>query len=113
MKYQTDFKKCNTTKCGRITGIIGKYDTQSISHYPNKILNLNQSAVPKDWTVIKAKIPCPTGGCNFGQREGLSDLDVSDISSLYDCTNGSSWNKNTQRNLNIFLLFATFSSYWN
>ena len=86
-----------------MTGIIGKYDTQSISHYPDKILNLNKSSVPKDWTVIKARMPCPTGGCKFGQREGLSDLDVSDISSLYDCTNGSSWNKSTQENVKTFL----------
>ena len=101
MKYKKGFKKCNTTQCGKMTGLIVKYDTQSISHYPNKIQYLNQTSLPKDWTVIKPRIPCPTGGCYFEQSEG--DLDVSDISSLYDCTNGSSWNKNTQKNVKVFL----------
>ena len=76
--FTRDFKKCNITRRGCHPNV-GKYDTKSITHYDSKIGSIK----PKE--VFTPKKPCGSGGCKFGQREGLSDLDISDIEKLYGC----------------------------
>ena len=75
------FKKCNLTKIGKRWGCkrINKYDLESILHYSNTYLD---TLAPK---IFKAKVKCDGIECNYGQRNGLSPLDVSDIEELYKC----------------------------
>ena len=78
---QRQFKKCNLTKAGKKWGCkrINKYDLESILHYSNTYLD---TLAPK---IFKAKVKCDGIECNYGQRDGLSPLDVSDIEELYKC----------------------------
>ena len=62
---------------------IGRYDPNSISHYG--------PSLPGDKTITflelteKAKVLCGKEGCNPGQRESLSENDISDVTKLYNC----------------------------
>ena len=76
--FKQKFRKCNLRKHG-CPPSVGIYDTKSITHYDSKIGSIK----PKE--VFTSKKPCGKGGCKFGQREGLSDLDISDIEKLYGC----------------------------
>ena len=72
---------CNETRFGQKYGCrtLNKYDFSSISHYPN-IIGENNPRI-----IIVNKTNCGTKGCNFGQRNVLSPLDVADIEKLYQC----------------------------
>ena len=75
------FKKCSLSKTGKKWGCkkIGKYDGNSILHYP-QIFGFQSPT--KIFTPIKN---CDNGICDYGQRKGLSPGDVRDIKSLYKC----------------------------
>ena len=76
--FRKVFRKCNLKKRG-CPPSVGKYDTKSITHYASEIGSTN----PKE--VFTPKKPCGSEGCRFGQRDGLSDLDIRDIEKLYGC----------------------------
>ena len=80
--WAKQFIKCNYTRIGRKYGcrVLNTYDKDSITHYPAVIGESN----PR--TIITSKVPCGVGGCNFGQRVGLSDGDIADIEKLYQCS---------------------------
>ena len=66
--------------------VLGRYDPSSILHYPKNPLGNKTIVVIK--LKDKAKLLC--GGdknCNIGQREGLSTIDIDDLTSLYKCGN--------------------------
>ena len=79
--WQKQFMLCNETRFGEKYGCktLNKYDFSSISHYPNVIGENNPRII------IVNKTDCGIEGCNFGQRQSLSPLDVADIEKLYDC----------------------------
>ena len=79
-----NYFKCNETRIGRKWGckFHNPYDLGSISHYPPNIIGT-------DFNVITVKnSSCRNGeNCNIGQRIALSETDVLDIASLYNCGN--------------------------
>ena len=85
---QKEFVRCDLTKRFKTLGcqIINRYDVESILHYPAQLID---EANNKTFTVItvknKTKLMCGEEGCNVGQRNGLSVLDVDTISKLYGC----------------------------
>ena len=80
-KYVKNFRKCNLTRIGQRWGCrkINQYDGNSILHYPKAVGQLS----PRD--AFTAKKNCGNKPCNYGQRLGLSSLDVSDIETVYGC----------------------------
>ena len=55
------------------------YDTSSISHYKDVLPHDNLKKI------ITSKLPCGNSPCRFGQREFLSNIDLADIETLYEC----------------------------
>ena len=69
---------------------LGRYDPNSISHYGTGLPG-NKSITVIELTE-KAKLLCEDEGCDPGQRESLSENDITDITRLYSCgTNHFSW----------------------
>ena len=62
---------------------LGRYDPNSISHYGTGLPG-NKSITVIELTE-KAKLLCEDEGCDPGQRESLSENDISDITRLYSC----------------------------
>jgi len=86
-----NYIRCNETNFGKARGCVslGRYDPNSISHYP--------PSVPGNKYIViielkeKALSLCGEKGCNPGQRESLSEKDIDDVTSLYNC--GSTFNE--------------------
>ena len=85
LSVKKNYIRCDRSSIGKRKGcqILGKYDVNSVSHYPLNPLD------DKSITVIKLKDEalrlCGEEGCNPGQRIGLSKQDVEDITNLYQC----------------------------
>ena len=62
---------------------LGRYDPNSISHYGTELPG-NKSITVIELTE-KAKLLCEDEGCDPGQRESLSENDITDITRLYSC----------------------------
>ena len=60
--------------------LVGKYDTQSITHYPSKVKRTEK--LHRNVFIVKK---CSPGGCDFGQRDRLSELDIVHLAELYGC----------------------------
>ena len=71
-RMQTNFEICSN--CTQF----GPYDFSSIMHYPSTMGIQNR-------TIIGIK-DGKCDGCSIGQRERLSDQDISDIYELYQCS---------------------------
>ena len=87
------FRKCSLTKTGQKWGCkrIGKYDGNSIFHYPNTVEHwpppsiralVGHQSPTKIFTAVRN---CSNGECDYGQRKELSPDDVRDIELLYQC----------------------------
>ena len=78
------YRKCE--KSNRIKNkwwckmLVGKYDTRSITHYPSKVKQTEK--LHRNVFIVKK---CSPGGCDFGQRDELSGLDIMHLAELYDC----------------------------
>ena len=80
-----NYIRCNETNFGKARGCssLGRYDPNSISHYPRNLPG------NKDIVIIELKQKaislCGDKACNPGQREYLTEQDIDDITSLYNC----------------------------
>ena len=86
-RIKQNYIRCNETQTGHQKGCksFNRYDTESIMHYrPNPFSRHPTNKNTLAFTLTdKAKDMCGEAGCNPGQRDEFSTLDLEDMYKLY------------------------------